>query len=243
MASLDITGMWSGRDDVLLRPSTGRTVLLVALVLGGIAFTACQGSPAAPASGAAPPTTAPSSVESFLDLKAQFERRIATLGSLHVVDFEDVDASPVTDTIQGRPPFDGLRYTPNGFAFSNPNHLSLYVAPRGLAWNPSNSLSVGRFPFDPLAREAESPFIEDDDLLVSIDSGCSAVGFSLIDNDTDLPGETVVVITADGLSHQFTLPRTHLGVVSTARPIVRFLISEAADDYDDVTYDDFVCVR
>lgn len=132
---------------------------------------------------------------------------------------------------------------PTRVAFANPNGLSLFVAPRGLAWNSSNSLSIGRFPYDPLDRTVEAPFVEDDDLVVTFQPGCVAAGFSVIDLHTTLSGEIVQVFTSDDLIHEFKFPKLFLGVVSTAHPIVRILISEAADDYGDVTYDDFVCVR
>jgi len=124
-----------------------------------------------------------------------------------------------------------------------PNDVPLFVAPGGLFWNASNSLSVGRFPFDPLDAQVEAPFVEDDDLTVTFQPGCSAAGFSIIDADTSLPGEIVQFLAADDLIHESQLPRSFLGVVSTGRPIVRIRISEAAADGDDVTYDAVVCVR
>jgi hypothetical protein len=46
-----------------------------------------------------------------------------------------------------------------------------------------------------------------------------------------------------GLIRSVAFPQAFLGIVSASRVIARILISEAANDSDDVTYDDFVCVR
>lgn len=211
----------------------------VGLVAGALLFLACGDgkSPVQPT----PPTAG--SIQVFADREREFGSAIAALGTATVIDFDDVDATPVTDTIQGRRPFDGLRYVRSGFAFANPNDVFLFVAPGGLFWNSSNSLSVGRFPFDPLDAQVEAPFVEDDDLTVTFQPGCSAAGFSIIDSATSLPGENVQFLASDDLIHESQFPRSFLGVVSTGRPIVRIRISEAAADGDDVTYDDVVCVR
>lgn len=211
----------------------------VGLVAGALLFLACGDgqSPAQPT----PPTAGP--IQVFADREREFGSAIAALGTAIVINFDDVDAAPVTDTIQGRRPFDGQRYVRSGFVFASPNGVSLFVAPGGLFWNSSNSLSVGRFPFDPLDPQVEAPFVEDDDLTVTFQPGCSAAGFSIIDNGTSLPDEIVQFLASDELIHESRFPMRFLGVVSTGRPIVRIRISEAAADGDDVTYDDVVCVR
>jgi serine/threonine protein kinase len=186
----------------------------------------------------------------FEDQHAGFENAVRGLGTRTVIDFEDVDAGPVTNSVSDRPPFDRFRYASHGIVFSNPNNLSLYIAPRGLVWNPTNSLSVGPFPFHPLDKLIEAPFIQDDDLAVTFEPGCSAVAFSVIDKGDVLFGNFVEFIDIDG--HQLRLvsfPRAFIGLVAPLRPdgvqvrIGRLVISEAADDGDDVTYDNFICIR
>ena len=187
----------------------------------------------------------------FEDQQAGFENAVKELGTRTVIDFEDVDSGSVTNSVSGRPPFDRFRYASRGIVFSNPNNLPLYIAPRGLVWNPTNSLSVGPFPFHPLGKdEIAAPFVQDDDLAVTFEPGCSAVGFSVIDKGDILLENFVEFIDTDG--HQLRLlsfPRAFLGLVAPVRPdrvqvrIGRLLISEAADDGDDVTYDNFICIR
>jgi hypothetical protein len=129
-------------------------------------------------------------------------------------------------------------------AFSNLNGVSLFVAPGGLFWNPTNSLSIGRFPFDPLDRESEAPFIEDDDLVATIEPGCAAVAFSVIDKEFFSTGDFVQFFDPEGrLITAVPFPERFLGVLSRSRRIGRVVISESANDGDDVVYDDFVCVR
>jgi hypothetical protein len=187
----------------------------------------------------------------FEDQQAGFENAVRTLGIRTVIDFEDVDPGPVTNSVTGRPPFDGFHYAARGIVFSNPNKLPLYIAPRGLFWNPTNSLSVGPFPFHPLDnKEIEAPFIQDDDIGVTFEPGCSAVAFSVIDKGDMLFDNFVEFIDTDGQRLRLvSLPRAFLGLVAPVRPdgvqvrISRLLISEAGDDGDDVTYDDFICIR
>jgi hypothetical protein len=186
----------------------------------------------------------PSSIQVFRDQKGEFDNAVRELGTRTVIDFEDIEARPISDTIEGRTPFDGLRYASRGMVFSNPNSVPLYIAPGGLFWNPTNSLSIGRFPFDPLDVALEAPFIEDDDLVATFEPGCSAAAFSVIDKGAFSAGDVVQALdTGGGLIQSVAFPQTFLGIVSRGRAIARFLISEAANDLDDVTYDDFVCVQ
>ena len=186
----------------------------------------------------------------YEDQQAGFENAVRTLGRRTVIDFEDMDPGPVTNSISDRPPFDRFRYASRGVVFSNPNNLSLYIAPRGLFWNPTNSLSVGLFPFHPFDKDIEAPFIQDDDLAVTFEPGCSAAAFSVIDKGDMLFDNFVEFIDTDGQRLRLvSLPRAFLGLVAPVRPdgaqvrIGRLLISEAGDDGDDVTYDDFICIR
>jgi hypothetical protein len=180
----------------------------------------------------------------FRDQRAEFESAVRELGVRALIDFDDVDARPVTDTIEGRTPFDGRHYATRGIVLSNPNSVSLFLAPGGLPWNPTNSLSVGRFPFDPLPREVEAPFIEDDDLVITFEPGCAAAAFAVIDKGFSLGDDLIQFLDPEGqLIQRVTFPQAFIGVVSPVRPIARITISETADDFDDVAYDEFVCVR
>jgi hypothetical protein len=119
----------------------------------------------------------------------------------------------------------------------------LYIAPGGLFWNASNSLSVLRFPYDPAV-----PLINDDDLIVTFNPPCVAVGFSFVDNNSNTADEFIqfidtnaAVVAQVGFPPDFTSFRAFLGIVSLDRPIAKIKIVEGADDGDDVNYDDFIC--
>ena len=122
-----------------------------------------------------------------------FQVAIAGLGIPTVIDFEDIDASPVNNTFVGRDPFDGNTYADQGIIFSNPNAFLLYIAPGGLFWNASNSLSVRQFPFDSNAADDT-----DDDLVVNLNPPARAVGFTLVDNATFQQDEFVQFIDSKG---------------------------------------------
>jgi hypothetical protein len=226
-------------------------------VRGGIvlaffpALLACGESPTRPApvppqpEAVPPPPASEPRIQVFLEHRPGFDTAVRELGPRTLIDFDDLDARPVTDTIEGRSPFDGRHYASRGVAFSNPNSLLLFIAPGGLPWNATNSLSIGRFPFDRLPHTVESPFIEDDDLVATFEPGCSAAAFSVIDKGAlFFADESVQFLDAEGQLIQRTgFPQTFLGVVSPARRIARIVISEANNDGDDVTYDDFACIR
>jgi hypothetical protein len=164
------------------------------------------------------------------------------VGESTVIDFEDIDASPVNNTWVGRDPFDGAHYAGLGATFSNPNGYDLYVAPGGLFWNESNSLSVAQFPFDDNADDGN-----DDDLVVDLDPARIAVGFTLVDNGShdewieflDADGEIVDRVNMPG---DYTEFRAFAGIISPDRPIARIRVVELAFDGDDVDYDDFILV-
>src|SRR5262245_9314326 len=121
----------------------------------GLFHWACSDTPTRPAPV---PQPSPSSIQVFAEQKGAFDNAVRGLGTRTLIDFEEIDARPVSDTIRNRTPFDGQRYASRGVVFSNPNSVPLYIAPGSLPWNPTNSLSVGRFPFDPLDQALESPF-------------------------------------------------------------------------------------
>ncbi|MHC4588308.1 MAG: dockerin type I domain-containing protein [Planctomycetota bacterium] len=172
-----------------------------------------------------------------------FAAAVAELGEPTVIEFDDIGAPP-GDTYVGRDPFPGDHYAAQGIIFSNPNDYPMFVAPGGLFWNASNSLSIGAFPFDP---QQPNPFRDDDDLVVTLDPPCQAVGLTLVDSDANQPNESIQFIDAQGhvvvqapLPPDFTDFRAFIGVVSPDQPIAAVNIVEAADDGDDINYDDFI---
>jgi hypothetical protein len=174
-----------------------------------------------------------------------FQAAIADLGTPTIIDFEDIDASPVNNTYLGRDPFDGSSHADEGIIFSNLNAYPLYLAPGGLFWNASNSLSVRQFPFDSNAADDT-----DDDLVVSLNPPTIAVGFTLVDNGSAGPDEFALFIDANGdVVQQVAFPsdfapyRAFLGIVSADRPIAKIYVVEAPHDGDDVDYDDFIFVH
>ncbi len=157
-----------------------------------------------------------------------------------LVDFDDLDASPVNNSTEGRPIFNGATYSNRGITFANPFGLSLFIAPGGLFWNESNSLSVDKFPF-------EGPNPTDDDLVVTLKPPAQAVGFTLVENGPSRTDEVIQFSDASGVllaeldfPADFTTFRAFIGIISTAAPIASVSVVEAPDDADDVNFDDFV---
>ncbi len=172
----------------------------------------------------------------------EFEAATQGLGAPTVIDFDEIDASPVDNTFEGRDPFDGSSYAGQGITFSNPNDYPLYISPGGLFWNPSNSLSVGRFPFDPYTPYL---FENDDDLVVTLEHPSVAVGLVLVDNGSRRTDEYVQFLDADGslieqvgLPSSYVLRRAFVGIVSPDQPVASINIVEAPNDGDDVNYDE-----
>lgn len=177
----------------------------------------------------------------------EFENATTDLGDSVVIDFEDIDASPVNNTIEDRDPFDGSYYADQGITFYSPNDTEndLYIAPGGLFWNESNSLSVYRFPFDPYLEGQQHN--NEDDLVVELDPPRAAVGFTLIDLGERRVDEYVQFIDSNGdLVAQVGFPvdfapfRAFVGIVSADRPIALINIVEQDDDGDDINYDEFI---
>jgi len=192
------------------------------------------------------PITAPtsSSAATFTN-SSDFQAAISTLGVPTIINFDDMDASPVNNTFIGRSPFDGHTYSRQGITFSNPKGFLLYITPGGLFWNTSNSLSVGQFPYDPNGSKNET----DDDLFVTLDPPVVAIGFNLVDYSTYNQDEFVRFVDINGnVVKQLPLPqpsstsRTFVGIISMDRSITRINIAEDANDDDDVNYDDFIFV-
>lgn len=175
-----------------------------------------------------------------------FEAATVKMGTSTIFNFEDIDASPVNNTFQGRDEFDGNYYANHGITFANLNNYPLYISPGGLFWNTSNSLSVGCFPFD--SAYPTDLYKLDDDLNVTLNPPCGAVGFTLVDNDTHFTDEFVQFIDSNGnvvrevgLPLNFTSYRAFIGIISIDHPIAKIKIVEAPNDGDDVNYDNFIC--
>lgn len=181
----------------------------------------------------------------------EFADRTGDLGTPTVIDFDELDASPMNASLNGRDEFDGATYTDLGVTFSNATE-ALYIAPGGLGfcgpqggcdtWNESNSLSVGEFPFPDEVTDDN-----DDDLTVTINPASPAVGFTIVDNGGSGPDEWVRFLDIDGdVVHEtgigggFAPFRSFFGIVSHDRPIARIEITEAPNDGDDIDYDDFI---
>jgi hypothetical protein len=174
---------------------------------------------------------------------SDFEAAVSNLGIPTIIDFDDIETSPTdSNTYLNQEEFDGGFYADQGITFSNSNEFPLFIASGGQFWNLSNSLSVGRFPFDP----APNIFSEDDDLTITLTTPCVAIGFTLVDNITST-GEFVQFLSSSGDTIARVIPpvnftpfRAFLGIISLDNPIAVINIVELANDWDDVNYDDFV---
>ena len=162
------------------------------------------------------------------------------LGPATIANFDDVDASPLTGTYLGRTPLGSGHYASKGIYLSNGTADPLIVAPGGLGWNLTNSLSIAHFPLDPAPRPARD---EDDDLTIDLNPGCAAAGFAIVDG-AFADGEYVDFLDARGeLIERLSLSGSFVGLASVARSIARIEISENDGDGDDTNYDDITCFR
>ena len=200
--------------------------------------------------GQMPELAPPPPVPATLFANAEdFQAAISELGTPTIIDFEEIDTSPINNTIQNRDPFPGDTYADQGIIFSNPKSLSLYLAPGGInlngeLWNESNSLSVDQFPFDEFASGDT-----DDDLLVTFEPPTVAVSFILVDNGSFEDDEFIQFFDDDGeIIEQVPLPedfmdfRAFIGIISPDIPIASINIVEGANDGDDVNYDEFTFI-
>jgi hypothetical protein len=167
---------------------------------------------------------------------ASFDAAIASFGAATVVNFDEIDASPVNNSHVGRPPLQGNHYAALGITFASAAGHSLYVAPGGLFWNSTNSMSVDFFPY-----EAGSD--ANDSLVINLTPPCSAIGFSLVDaaggQSVQFLDSSGAVITQTGMPSEYTPYRRFVGIVSTDRPVAQISVIDPANDGDDVDYDDF----
>ncbi|MBM2849794.1 MAG: hypothetical protein HW418_2736, partial [Anaerolineales bacterium] len=177
----------------------------------------------------------------------EFQSAISGLGAPTVIDFEGIDAKPVSDTFKGRKPFDGATYASRGIAFASPYETPLFVAPGGLFWNASNSLSVGQFPNDANARKEDT----DDDLTIRLNPPAMAVGFTLVDLSKREATHVTWLDASGAVVAEIPLPnnyenekyRAFVGIVSPNRPIATIRVDEGPPkDGDDVNYDDFIFI-
>ncbi len=201
-----------------------------------------------------------SDVEILTD-PAAFATATAGLGtSTTTIDFAGTDPGPhglLFESIAGHLPFslDPISSLGVGITISNPTKQPFYIAPAGLSWNASNSLSVTQFPADPSTAFGDS---DDDDLLIEFEPGCLAVAFVMVAapaaDITRTSSEFVRILDPSGdFIAQLALPaelatdddRAFLGIVSDSPlPLIATLVvEEAAGDGIDVAYDDFRCIR
>lgn len=223
-----------------------RQYLAVTLALGLVSILALlwrAGGPSTPVVAAPSNPSAALAQASVYTNPTTFEAAVSSLVTPTIIEFDDMDASPVNNTYLGRDEFDGASYASQGVTFTNPMAYPLYLAPGGLFWNASNSLSVGRFPWDPAAPL----FFLDDDLYVSFDPPCVAACLTLVDASVG-KGSYVQFLAADqslvasvDFPPDFASYRAFAGIVSTGTPIVAINVVEAANDGDDVNYDDVTC--
>lgn len=177
---------------------------------------------------------------------ADFRAATPGLGAASTVDFDELDAAPFVSSSAGRTPFDGGAYRAKGISFANPRGNPLFLAPGGLFWNLSNSLSVGSFPSD---TASSKPWGDDDALTATLSPPCKAVGLTLIRHRFQRPDEFIRFTDASGsqvvrvsFPENFAPYRAFVGVLSADRPIAQIEVAEVAGDRDDVSYDDFVCL-
>jgi hypothetical protein len=131
----------------------------------------------------------------------------------------------------------GSEFAAQGFTFSSPAGLAMEVAPPS-SFAVSNYLNVGERPFQCCSDN------NNDSLDITITGDWSALAFSFIDGA--VPGNASESITFYGNSGNVLYTRapgdsatSFIGIVSD-QPIRRALVIEAANDGDDMGYDNFV---
>ena len=165
---------------------------------------------------------------------------IAATNPTKLIDFEDRDASG------GRIAFAGNEYAGQGITFSTPNAQPLWVYPAVTAWNYWNSkhLSPGNAPY-------EGGDTSEDSLTLTFNPAVTAIGWTYLDFGSTA-GESIRAYAAD---NSLIYENTNLssiagagvgqgnnpfwGIYSPNKPIARVEIIEAANDGDDVAYDNF----
>src|SRR6266446_5711054 len=167
---------------------------------------------------------------------ASFDAAIASFGAATVVNFDEIDANPVNNSHVGRPTLQGNHYATLGITFYSAAGHSLYIAPGGLFWNSTNSLSVDFFPY-------EGGGDTNDSLVINLTPPCRAIGFSLVDagggQSVQFLDSSGAVITQTGMPPEYAPYRRFVGIVSTDRPVAQINVIDPANDGDDLDYDDF----
>ncbi|MDD5772379.1 MAG: hypothetical protein PHX78_02820 [bacterium] len=167
-----------------------------------------------------------------------FKSAVVSLGTGTLIDFEDAPAAS-GNTTAGAPVFNSAYYAYKGLTFSNPQGYPLYIAPGGLFWNTSKSLSVGNFPFDP-----QQIYYQHDNLIITFNTAVKAVGLDVIDSmkpTFQFKDPNGNIIATANLSGEYTQYRAFMGIVSTGAPIKEInIIDEPPSDGDDVDYDNIV---
>jgi hypothetical protein len=165
----------------------------------------------------------------------------AAMTPTKLVNFED------RDTSQGRISFAGNEYTAgSGITFSTPNAQPLWIYPAVTSWNYWNSkhLSPGNAPY-------EGGSNDEDSLTLTFNPAVTAIGWTFLDyggtgnesirvygedNSLIYENANLSVIAGSGVG-QGNNP--FWGISSPNKAIARVEIIEAANDGDDVAYDNF----
>lgn len=168
-----------------------------------------------------------------------FKSAAASLGlSGTLIDFEDALSASGNSTA-GAQVFNSGHYAGKGVTFSNPQRYPLYIAPGGLFWNSSKSLSVGNFPFDPLQN-----YFQHDNLVITFNQEVKAVGLDVIDSMKpiiEFKDSSGNKISTANLSGEYTQYRSFIGIISNGSLIKEInIIDEPPNDGDDVNYDNII---
>ncbi|MDO8943201.1 MAG: hypothetical protein Q7U75_08440, partial [Desulfobacterales bacterium] len=162
---------------------------------------------------------------------------VAAVTPTKLINFED------RDTSGGRIAFAGNEYAGMGINFSTPNAQLMWVYPPTWYWN-SKHLSPGNAPY-------EGGDSNEDSLTLTFDPAVTAIGWTFLDYG-GTTGESIRVYAED---NSLIYENTNLSVIagsgvgqgnnpfwgisSPDKPIARVEIIEAANDGDDVGYDNF----
>jgi hypothetical protein len=163
---------------------------------------------------------------------------INDISSTSLVNFEDLDTSG------GKVTFVGNEYAASGITFAIPSSYGMWVYPQSFYWG-SNHLSPGEAPFEDAGDDTM------DSLTVYLSPAVTAIGWKFIDLGSPIVGENIKVYAEDDTLLSFLPipspgagpgPGDFFGIYSPDKPIARVEIVEAANDGDDVAYDDFMYV-
>ena len=187
-------------------------------------------------------------LELFTDPHA-YEKRVEQLGMAQRVDFDELDSRPLTNNAIDHDAFDGRHFLSQGIRFGSEVGLPLFVAPGGLFWNESNSLAIGRYPFDgsPLDFFPGAPSA----IQIQLEPSVVAIGFTIVDNAPVRQDESISFIGLNGdLLGTFSFPenlstyRSFIGVVSNDQLIKEVRVKQPFPTHSDtLAYDDIVFLQ